>query len=549
MNLPIASKTWEGEAPAEPRAQTPDRLSISLSSQLLERRSDMDVIEPTDPRLGGSFAVPRRAYCSFMKRCLVVFTFAAFFASPSAIKANESFESQPYRVLVSVAFDNDTGLSRDYRRATLQDLADVIDRSYGSMWQADIVENDWLFPESNVGLQRVTLDHFKSQVDTAKFDKAFLVTVEMTGSRLNVSGRQWGAATRTIGPVVSAATFDRRDVAATTADVIRQLFQPVLTVERVQGNKVTLRMQAGRHSPADPNAAQVRPGDVIQPFFRYLDEKLAVRTIQSLPWTYLIADSVDGGRVKCSLVSGLRSPLGSSRRRSVDVIALRVRPHFDSTRLKLVPQGIPSKPLIGYSVEAVTKRNANDKPKREPLKQVTDRRGAVDIPTATDGPLRWLYIRSGESLLSRVPFVPGIAEAEIIQLPDDSIRLSVEGDTDLLMIRLVDTVARRAVLIARARILAREGDWKHVDEQVAKIDKLPVIKNFESELTLIRVPALEAAVRDKNRFAEANVNHICTRVSGLIKRYLDQAPVRTLKTDIAELRKLDAEDKRLLKEK
>ena len=485
-----------------------------------------------------------------VKRLLVAFALTVILSTTISrdVQADEKFESQPYRVLVSVAFDNDAGLSRDFRRTTLQSLADVIDRSYGSMWQTEIVENIWLFPTSDVGLQRVTLNHFKSRVETARFDNAFLVTIDMTGSRWNVSGRQWGAATRTIGPTVSAATFDRRDVAATAADVIDRMFQPVLTVERVEGNKVTLRMQAGRHSPADPKAAQIRPGDVIQPFFRYLDDKLAVRRIQTLPWTYLIADSVDGGRVKCSLVSGLRSPLGSSRRRSVDVIALRVRPHFDSTRLKLVPQGIPSKPLIGYSVSAVAKRNANDKPKGEPLKQVTNRRGAVDIPTVNDGPLVWLYIRSGESLLSRVPFVPGIVQTETIQLPDDSIRLSVEGATDLLMIRLVDTVARRAVLIARARILAREGDWKHVDPQVVKIDKLPVIKDFESELTLIRVPALEAAVRDKNRFAEANVNRICTRVSGLIKRYLDQAPVRTLKTDIAELRKLDAEDRRLLEE-
>jgi hypothetical protein len=485
-----------------------------------------------------------------VKRLLVAFALTVILSTTVSrdVQADEKFESEPYRVLVSVAFDNDAGLSRDYRLATLQDLTDVIDRSYGSMWQVDVVENGWLFPASDVGLQRVTLEHFKSQVITAQYDKAFLLTIEMAGSRLSVSGRQWDAATRSVGPIGSAETFDRRDLAATAADVIDRMFQPVLTVERVEGNKVTLRMQAGRHSPADPKAAQVQPGDVIQPFFRYLDDKLAVRRIQTLPWTYLIADSIDGGRVKCSLVSGLRSPLSSSRRRSVDVIALRVRPHFDSTRLKLVPQGIPSKPLIGYSVEAVEKRNANDKPKGDPLKQVTDRRGAVDIPTMTDGPLLWLYIRSGESLLSRVPFVPGIVQTETIQLPDDSIRLAVEGNTDLLMIRLVDTVARRAVLIARARILAREGDWKHVDEQVAKIEKLPVIKEFESELTLIRVPALEAAVRDKNRFAEANVNHICTRVSGLIKRYLDQAPVRTLKTDIAELRKLDKEDKRLLKE-
>ena len=75
---------------------------------------------------------------------------------------------------------------------------------------------------------------------------------------------------------------------------------------------------------------------------------------------------------------------------------------------------------------------------------------------------------------------------------------------------------------------------------------MPSVKDYENELTLIRIPALDAAKSENNRAAEGNVKRICSGVSKLIERYLAEEPIRTLKTDLDELRKLDDEDKQFL---
>ena len=46
-------------------------------------------------------------------------------------------------------------------------------------------------------------------------------------------------------------------------------------------------------------------------------------------------------------------------------------------------------------------------------------------------PTVWLYVYSGKALLARVPYAPGLRPVETVELPDDSIRLRVEGELDL----------------------------------------------------------------------------------------------------------------------
>ena len=467
-------------------------------------------------------------------------------AEPAAVP----LESRPYRVLITIAFEQDTALSRPYRRLVIKNVVETIDRTIGQMWALDVAENSWLYPASAIGQSRVTAEDITLRVDTEKYDKVFPVTVGISGASYHLSSREWDAHTRTIGPVSTAQTIERQAVGDVIAGLIHKLFRPVFSLERVDGNDVILRVQAGRFLTPDPQAAQVRPDDLVRPFFRYLDQKRIVRQIQFLPWSYLVVKSVDAGRVKCELITGLRAPLGGNRRRLVEVMALGIRPRFNSTRLTLVPRGRRSKPMVGYTVTAVAKLHPNDESKIPPLRLVTDRMGAVNIPANIGGAaLVWLYVRSGESLLTRVPFIPGLHETDTMDLPDDSIRLRVEGQTDLLMNRLVDTVARRATLMASARILARDGDWKNVDLRIAELDKLPSGRRYQDQLTIIRVPAIEAARNAKNRRAETNVNRVCSRVSQLIDRYLAEDKVRTLKTDIKELKIFDKVEKRLLPSK
>lgn len=215
-----------------------------------------------------------------------------------------------------------------------------------------------------------------------------------------------------------------------------------------------------------------------------------------IPWSYLLVESSDRGRGECSIHTGLRAPVGKNNKR-VEYWAIGVRPAFTETRIRLTPHNNPTKPLIGYQVNVyeremvpapqaspeVAKPASDQKPapaaktsekaesEEEPkkpagpqfvtqfnkvLELVTDRRGRVGVPLNPEKPLIWLYVSSGGNLLGRFPFIPGVAQAITAELPDDALRLQIESQLELLRAELIDSVARRALLIARAK-RGREG--------------------------------------------------------------------------------------------
>jgi len=443
---------------------------------------------------------------------------------------------RPYRVRVSIAFGEGSSLTTAFRRSVLQHLEQAARRTTGSIWTFRAEENTRLFPVTEVGLKRLSAENAGSLWDASRFDKVYVLGVVAAGPEFRIFGREWDAKSRQPGPIQTVWASHRRDVSPVLLSLVRRLFRPIAEVEDVNGKTVLLRLQAGLFPPVDPAAAQLHPGDLLTPFFRYLDRKRVVRKIQFLSWTYLRVEKIDGERITCTLVSGLRSPLGTKRRRRIELFALGVRPTVPATRLDLTTRAKAPKPLIGVHVTVTDKKlSKTEKPSRQPLVLTTDRRGSVMIPADARQPLVWLYVRSGRALLARVPFVPGLEPTVSIQLPNDALRLFVEGRVSLLKGELIDTVARRATLVARARLLSKRGDKKGVAALAAELDKLPDIKRFEAKLTTIRVPAIQQARATRNRLAERRIKQLCDDALVSIRRWLDPDKVRQAKDEISDL--------------
>ena len=183
--------------------------------------------------------------------------------------------------------------------------------------------------------------------------------------------------------------------------------------------------------------------------------------------------------------------------------------------------------------------------KPEPLRLWTDRRGSVTIPIIEQYPLVRLYVRSGKSLLARVPFVPGIASEVTLQLPDDSLRLGVEGQIEILEGDLIETVARRAVYMALARVYARGGKWDKVEEQKKGLKELDGMKEFEAKMTAIRFPAVKAAEARRDRSAKARIERLCNDMLAVVGRHLDPNKLKVFHEELLELKSLDASDRKL----
>ena len=456
-------------------------------------------------------------------------------------------ELRPYRVRLSVVFGSDVLLTPTFRRHVLDRIEQVAARTFGEMWDLDVQENRRILPAGLAGLERLSVDDLLKRFSEAAINKVYFLAVEAAGPRYILSGREWDTRLWDLGAIETAETYQRREVPETAVSLIARLFRPLLTVHDAdpETRTVELRTQAGEYPPCDPDTVGLRAGDVIVPVFRYLDRKKVVQRVQSLPLTYLVVDSTEGPRVSATLVSAFRVPIGASRRR-VEQLAVRVRPNPDGTRLRLVPRWNPSRPLVAQNVIVHAKTRAEDEPKTEPARFLTDRSGTVPIPIVPEQPVVWIEVRSGASLLARVPFVPGLKPEETIQLPDDSLRLSVEGETALLQGRLIEAIAKRSAHRSRARALAKKGDHDHADQEVAALEGLPGAGTFKTRLTAIRVAAVEAAKKQHNPSAESKINKLCRSVSEQIEKFLEQDNVRALKEELQEIRKLDADDKKAL---
>lgn len=456
------------------------------------------------------------------------------------------FDQTPYRVQINLAFENAAAMPPDFRARVMRRLKDEVAGGYGVMWDAEYIANTWLSPPTKLGLERLSADALLERYPKSRraglpgYDKVFFVTVESSGAAFRISSREWDVRSQRFGNVETATTWRRDRVAANAFDLLAKAFRPVFKVQSVDNYNVEYQLRAAMLPPVDPNLAQVKPGDVIVPYFRYLDENYTAQRVQVLPWTYTIVQDVRFQTVNGTLISAFYSPLGSGRRRRVELLGTRIRPRGQSSRLKMVYQTDETKALVGYNITLVRKFFPRDESTVPKLELFSGRDGYVDVPVDLNHPVTWVYVYSGKALLARVPYVAGVVEEETIPLPDDSLRLAVEGDLAILYADLIDTIARRATLMALAimdfndpKLVDKDAEKrKRINAKIDKIQELTQQRHFLERLAVIRGPRLAAAKRLGNRFAVRRIERMCGKAEELIKAYLKPSVVDQFIEDI-----------------
>ncbi len=463
----------------------------------------------------------------------------------------------PYRVLVSLAVASDPLVTRRSIARLRADVASVLERTIGETWTTRVEINDWLFPTSVSGLDRLTAESVQSRYSGTDWDRVMLVTVNRTGARFDLAGRPFNAATRGMALSRRRVEHDRRGLATQVGRLVRDMFGATVDITVGGAKEVEVEVRAGEYPVADPDSAQLAPSDLLEPFLRYRDRKTrVVQRTQTLTWTYLKVLDVKRATVRCEVATALRNPLqGSSR--GVELMASGIDSVLSSTRLTLLPRGNISRPLIGHRVVVLPRRltkkaastaapdegvreGSKEKKKRaEPRRLLSDRAGRVEIVVDKKMPLVWMYVMSGSSVLARVPFVPGREFETELMLPDDAPRLGVEGHMTRLEGVLIETVARRAVHMALAMrsAEAEPPDWTKVDRHLKAISDLPTFRTFEVQIDGIEFPAVQAAQAGRNRVAVNRIRTMCKDARTLLARHLDEAKIREFRAKIDDIRK------------
>ncbi|GEM_PF-623348 len=466
----------------------------------------------------------------------------------------------PYRVLVSLAVATDPLTTRRSIEALRRGVATVLERTIGETWVIRVEINDWLFPTSVSGLDRVVAERLQSRYAATSWDRVMLVTVNRTGARFDVAGRPFNRTTGSLELPRQQVEYDRRGLSTGIGRVVRDMFGATVDITVGGVKEVEIEVRAGEYPVSDPDSAQLKPGDLLAPFLRYRNRKTwVVERIQPLTWTYLKVAEVKRATARCEVATALRNPLQGGGR-GVKLMASGIDSVLSSTGLTLLPRGNLSRPLIGHRVvvlpRRLTKRAAStaapdegtregdeEKKKRvevsEPRRLLSDRTGRVEIAVDPKMPLVWMYVMSGHSVLARVPFVPGREIETSLMLPDDSARLGVEGHVTRLEGELIETVARRAVHMALAKrsAEAEPPDWTKVDSHLRAIDDLPALRTFEVQIDGIEFSAVEAAQANRDRVAVNRIRTLCRDARTLLAKHLDESKIREFKIKIDDIRK------------
>ena len=483
-------------------------------------------------------------------------------------------EFQPCRVRLRVGFDGALRMDRPQRETLLRLVRDGIERYAGEFWHAEVLEDASALCSGTAAINRLRSEDIPRDAAREGDHKVYFLAVEAAGAAFRVVGREWDVQTTDLSPVARERVYEPREIAEAILTVVRGLYRPVAEIEPTKQGTVILKAHGGGFTPRDDGWTPLAAGRVFEAYYRYFNKDRAVERIQQVPWTYLVVgQEVENGAAPCTIASGLRGAL-AGRRRRVQAVALGINRKSDSSRVTLVTRPPAKRPLAGVEVELSrdplppapehrpktdNDASAGEKPsdtdagtpkekKPEPAvklpRLVADRNGRVEIGAGllpADGPI-WLFVHSGQALLARVPFVPGAHRQEILELPDDSLRLEVEGNVALLQAELVDTVARRAVLMALARSRARAGEFEAADEYLTSLAGMSQPSVFTSELSALRITSQKAARAQRDRMTELRIQKLCDETAELIAHYLDEDKLRELRDEIAELRQIATED-------
>jgi hypothetical protein len=247
-------------------------------------------------------------------------------------------------------------------------------------------------------------------------------------------------------------------------------------------------------------------------------------------WTYI--ESVPGKdkSLGFEIRSGNRRPFTARRQARVEQLAIAIPPTSEATTLHLHARSSTEKALVGYEVLAEV--GGPDTTRRIGTSDVN---GEVTAPPGSRR-IEMLQIKHGSQLLARLPVVCGAERRVEVPLPDDDARLTAEMRLTVVREDLIDVVARRNILMARARQKIEKKDYKAADELLRALDDLPGNPQFNLTLTN------EARViRSDDPQIQRRIDQLFKATQTLTTKFLDLRPINQIHDELREARQKASE--------
>ncbi|MHB8897565.1 MAG: hypothetical protein ACYC6Y_02330, partial [Thermoguttaceae bacterium] len=274
----------------------------------------------------------RKIWRGVAPRAVLVATALCVAGIPAACQAQAVWELTPYRFHVYLALQPGPEFPRSVVDQLGTELISRVDSSVGAAWLMSVsppepaLRSAMLAGVEGLGTGAIPESAFEN-------DKVTLVTIVREANGFRLAARELDVRTRRFSAVVEKNVPQAALLSDALFTAVTEAFAPLAAIQASDGEKVELRLRAGRLTARDTSLPTVQPGMVFVPIVRYDDRDGNPKKILPLPWTYLAVEKVDESRLACQLYSGLRSALAGRRRGRVQELALAVKPSARATRL------------------------------------------------------------------------------------------------------------------------------------------------------------------------------------------------------------------------
>lgn len=459
--------------------------------------------------------------------CLFALTCAVFAVGGKPATAQSLWELSPYRVRVVLLAPPSSAWTSQMLPRVERTIRDGCSATVGASWEVTVdaasINTTPIASATFAGMADPPMSPEALVDDIAALDKLFVLSIQRKDDAYLILAREYDVRTQIWSPVVERQTALAEELGELGFHLLIDTFSPLALIVSTENKSATLRMRGGALPTRDPTLRFVGPGDLFRPIVRYNDRDGTPRRIQSIPWTFLLVDTIEDTDVDCRVVTGLRSPLSARRRGRVEQLAAKMRFSPSATRVNLRSPTEPQSPLVGFAVYAY----GPDSPETVLLGR-TDRMGQITVPPGDD-PLRILLVKNGTALVAKLPLVPGFLDQLEAVVPDDRTRLRVEAEITGIQEALVDFVAEREILMARAERRIEQGEIDEARGHVDELARLSTDQNFRFRLRQLRQGVASDDPRTRQR-----IEQLIDDTQQLVDEYLDSQRVDALRESLRQ---------------
>jgi hypothetical protein len=459
-------------------------------------------------------------------RSIHIFALMGLFASaPLTARAadDKTWLNASYDVRLHVAIDSsaEPGLVTE---KLVERLERLVHRNLYPHWRCAITSHSGHLRTALLQQLR-RLEQVEADFETGT-DKTIYLTITATPSGIDLACRERDTLTEQWSPVMVRRTRQELLLVQSSFELLCETFSPhaLVQIDPQQDDHTQLALRGSALLPAANTGLFVKTRSVFQPFLvRTSRSGASVGKVMPVPWTYLVAEERQDLSWQAMVYSGSRRPFGVRRRAGIDIVGLELKPVAGSTLVRFHAGHDPEQALAGYEVFEKAANADEFLPTG-----FTGVNGGI-VVERREFPVMLVALRTGTQPLVQVPVVPG-ANAELkISVSDDIARLRVQESLTTFREQMVDIVARRNILMTRARDQLTKGKQQEAKKLLEKIGDLPTRANMDRFLaTLERDPASHS----ENPRVQAKIDRLFADSRKMMSTYLTTRELLELETKV-----------------